>query len=151
MLGTYSARSTQIRCNSKCPSQENPPVRHGNSTSIVKFANVVTNVMNTLNQLGYTSDLESEGGLSSTTRKLSPQLREQWLRYLQDRRLLKGNSIVKDCLAQRNLLAQTNSSFDRNNFQSRDKLNTSTIASTAENSGKPSKSKCLFKDGKHPI
>ena len=61
-----------------------PPVRHDDSTSIVRFANVVTNVVNTLTQLGYTSDLEAEAGLSSTTRKLSPQLREQWLQYMQD-------------------------------------------------------------------
>ena len=54
-----------------------PPVRHDDSTSIVMFANFVTNVLNTLTQLRYTSDLESEGGLSSTTRKLLPQLREQ--------------------------------------------------------------------------
>ena len=54
-----------------------PPMRHDDSASIVKFANVITN------QLGYTSDLESEGGLSSATRKLSPQLREHWLQYLQ--------------------------------------------------------------------
>ena len=37
-----------------------PPVQHDDSTGIVKFANVVTNVVNTLAQLGYTSDLESE-------------------------------------------------------------------------------------------
>ena len=127
-------------------------MRYDDSASIVNFANVVTNGVNTLNQLGYTSDLESEGGLSSATGKLSPQLREQWLQYLHDRRLLKGNLIVfKEWLAQRNLLEQTNSSFDRNKFQSRDKLKTSTIASNAENSGKPCKSKCLFKDGKQPI
>ena len=71
-----------------------PPLWHDDSTSIVKSANVVTNVVNTLTQLGYTSDLESEGGLSSTTRKLSPQLREQWLQYMQDRRLMRGNLIV---------------------------------------------------------
>ena len=53
----------------------NPPVWHEDSTSTVKFANVVTNVVNTLTQLGYTSDLEAEAGLSSTTRKFSPQLR----------------------------------------------------------------------------
>ena len=52
------------------------PVWHDDSTTIVKFANVVTNVVNTLTQLGYTSDLESEGGLNSATRKLSPQLAE---------------------------------------------------------------------------
>ena len=52
-----------------------PPIRDDDSTSIVKFANLVTNVMNTLTQLGYTTELESEGGLSSRTRKLSPQLR----------------------------------------------------------------------------
>ena len=103
-----------------------PPVRHDDSTSIVKFAIVVTNVVNTLTQLGYTSDLESEGGLSSTTRKLSPQLREQWLQYMQDRQLLRGNLIVfKEWLASKaaiheNLLAQTSSSFDRNKFQSRE-------------------------------
>ena len=106
-----------------------PPVRHDDSTSIVKFANVVTIVVNTLTQLGYTSDLEAE--LSSATRKLSPQLREQWLQYMQDRRLLRGNLIIlKEWLASKaaiheNLLAQTNSSFDRNKFQSRDEPKTS--------------------------
>ena len=49
-----------------------PPVRHDDSTSVVKFANVVTNVLNTLTQLEYTSDLEAEAGLSSSTRTLSP-------------------------------------------------------------------------------
>ena len=68
-----------------------PPIRHNDSTSIVKFANVVTNVVNTLAQLGYTSDLEEEAGLSSTTRKLSPPMKEQWLQYMQDRRLVRGN------------------------------------------------------------
>ena len=111
--------------------------------------------MNTLNQLGYTSDLESEGGLSSITRKLSPQLREQLLQYFQDRRLLRRNLIVfKEWLASgatidENLLAQTNSSFDRNKLQSRNKRK-STFASNAENSSKPSNSECSFKDGKHP-
>ena len=134
-----------------------PPVRHDDSTSIVKFANVVTNVVNTLTQLGYTSDLEAEAVLSSTTRKLSPQLREQWLQYMQDRRLLRGNLIIfKEWLASKatiheNLLAQTNSSFDRNKFQSRDKPKTSTFASNAEESSKPKNFECPFKDGQHPI
>ena len=133
-----------------------PPIRHDGSTSIVKFANLVTNVVNTLTQLGYTFYLESEGGLSSTTRKLSPQLREQWLQYMQDLRLLKGNLIVfKEWLASKavmheNLLGQTNSSFDRNKFQSRDKPETSTFASNAEESSKPKNFKCTFKDGQHP-
>ena len=133
------------------------PVRHEDSTSIVKFANVVTNVVNTLIQLGYTSDLESEGGLSSTTRKLSPQLSEQWLQYLQDRQLLRGNLIVfKEWLASKaviheNLLAQTSPSVDRNKFQSRDKPKTSTFASNAEESSKPKNFECPFKDGQHPI
>ena len=134
-----------------------PPVRHDDSTSIVKFANVVTNVVNTLTQLGYTSDLEAEAVLSSTTRKLSPQLREQWLQYMQDRRLLRGNLIIfKEWLASKstiheNLLAQTNSSFDRNKFQSHDKPKTSTFASNAEESSKPKNFECPFKDGQHPI
>ena len=44
------------------------PIRHKDSTSIVKFAILVTNMVKTLTQLGYTSDLEAELGLSSTTR-----------------------------------------------------------------------------------
>ena len=130
------------------------PIRHDNSTSIVRFANVVTNI---LTQLGYTSDLESERGLSSTTRKVSPQLREQWLQYMRDRRLLRSNLIVfREWLASKaviheDLLAQTNSSFDRNKCQSRDKPKTSTFASNAEDSNKPKNFACPFKDGQHPI
>ena len=134
-----------------------PPIWHINSTSIAKFANVVIHLVNTLTQLGYTSDLEDEAGLSSTTRKLSPQLREQWLQYMQDRRLLRGNLInFKEWLASKaviheNLLAQTNSSFDTNKFQSRDKPKTSTFALNAEESSKTKNFECPFKDGQHPV
>ena len=127
-----------------------PPVRHDDSASIVKFANVITNVVNTLNQLGYTSDLESEGGLNQQRENLLRKLREQWLQYLHDRQLQRGNLIVfKEWLASKatiheNLLAQTNSSFDRNKFQSRDKPRTNTFASNAENSSKPSIFECPF-------
>ena len=61
-----------------------PPIQHNNSTSIVKFAYVVTNVVDTLTQFGNTSDLEA-GGLNSTTRKLSPELSEHRLQYVHDR------------------------------------------------------------------
>ena len=134
-----------------------PPVWHDDSTIIVNFANVFANVVSTLTQLGYTSDLESEGGLSSATRKLSPQLRKLWLQYMQDRRLLRGKLIVfnewlaSKALIHENLLAQSNSSFDRNNFQSCDKPKTSTFASNAEDSTKPKNFVCPFKDGQHPI
>ena len=103
---------------------------------------MVTNVVNTLTQLGYTSDLEAEVGLSSTTRKLSLQMREQWLQYMQDRQLLRGNLITfKEWIASKaviheNLLAKTILSFDRNKFESRDKPKTSTFASNAEESSK---------------
>ena len=72
-------------------------------------------------------------------------------------RLLRGNlNIFKEWLASKaaiheNLLAQTNSSFDRNKFQSRDKPKTSTFASNAEESSKPKNFECPFKDGQHPI
>ena len=150
----------QIRCHSQRAIQKihtHPPVWQDESTIKVKFANVVTNVVNTLTQLGYTSDLESEEGLNLTTRKLTPQLREQWLQYMQDRRLLRGNLIVfKEWLAckaliHENLLAQTNSSFDRNKFKSRDKPKTSTFSSNAEESSKPKNPESPFKDGQRPI
>ena len=134
-----------------------PPIRHDDSTSIVNFANVVLNVVNTMTQLGYTSNLESQGGLSSTTRKLSPQLREQWLQYMQERRLMRGNLFIfkkwlsSKAVIHENLLAETNSLFDRNKCQSRDKPKTSTFASNAEESSKLKNFECPFKDGQHPI
>ena len=133
------------------------PIRHDDSTSIVNFANVVTNMVNTMTQFGYRSDLQAEAGLSSTPKNLSPQLREQWLQYMQDRRLLRGNLIIfKEWLASKwviheNLLERTNSSFDRIRFQSRDKPKMITFASNAEKSSKPKNLECPFKDGQNPI
>ena len=126
-----------------------PPIRYDDSTSIVKFANVVTILLNSLTQLGYTSDLEAEAGRRSR--------REQWLQYMQDRWLLRGNLIIfKEWLASKaviheKLLAQTSSLFDRNKFQSRDKPKTSTCASNAEESSKPKNFECPFKDGHYPV
>ena len=100
-----------------------PPGWHENFTSIVKFANVVTNAVNTLTQLRYKYDLESERGLNSKTRNLSAHLGEQWLQYMQDRQLLRGNLIYfKQWLASKaiileNLLAQKNSSLDGKKFK----------------------------------
>ena len=71
-----------------------PPVRHDDSSSIVRFSNVVTNTVNVLTRLGFQHDLESEGVLRSATRKLSPQFKEHWLRHLQDHRLLAANLIA---------------------------------------------------------
>ena len=76
---------------------------------------------------------------------------------MQDRRLLRGNLIIfKEWLASKaviheNLLAQTNSSFDANRFQSRDKPKTITFASNAEESSNPRNFECPFKDGQHPF
>ena len=133
-----------------------PPICHENSTSFVKFANMVTNLVNTLTQPGYTSDLETKAGLSSASRKLSPQLREQWLQYMQDRRLLRVILIIfRECLSLKaviheNLLAQTNSSFDWNKFQTRDKP--STFASNADKSSKPKNPNFPYsKDRQHAI
>ena len=97
-------------------------------------------MVNTSTQLGYTSDQ-----------------REQWLQYMQNRLLLRGNLfILKEWLPSKaviheNLLALTNSSFDRNRFQSRDRPKTSTFSSNAEDSSKPKNFECPFKDGQHPF
>ena len=52
-----------------------PPIGHDDSTIINRFVNVVTNVENTLTQLGNPSDIEAEAGLNSTRRTFSPQQR----------------------------------------------------------------------------
>ena len=48
-------------------------VRQIDSSSIIKFSSVITNVVNLLQQLGYLSYLQSEGVLGSATRKPSNQ------------------------------------------------------------------------------
>ena len=103
---------SDVIVNAQLKKKTYPPIWHDDSTCFLNFAYVVTNVVNTLTQLGYTSDLEAKEGLISTARKLSPQLREQWLQYMQDRRLLRGNPIIfKNWLASKavsyeNLLAK---------------------------------------------
>ena len=127
-------------------------VRHDDSSGIVRFANVVANTVKVLTRPGFQHDLESEGVLSSATRKLSPQLTEQWLRHLQDHRLLAANLIVfKDWLEltafiHEDLLAQTNPKF-----QNREKPKTTTFASNVDDSTKPKNSECTFKDGEHAL
>ena len=127
-----------------------PPVRHDDSSSIVRFAIVVTNTVNVLTRLGFKPDLESEGVLRSATRKFSLQLMKQWLRHLQDHQLMPANLIVfKDWLEStafihQDLLAQTSSKF-----QSREKSKTGTFASNAEDSTKPKNLECQFKNGQH--
>ena len=69
MLGIYSVRSDVIvkAQFKKIPTQ--PQVWHHKSTNIVKLANEITNMLNNLTQLGYTSDLVAVAGLSSATYK----------------------------------------------------------------------------------
>ena len=70
-----------------------------------------------MTRLGFQHYLESGGVLSSATRKLCLRLKEQWLRHLQDFRLLAANLIVfSDWLESttfifEDLLDQTNGKF----------------------------------------
>ena len=69
-------------------------MRPDNSSGIVGSANLVKNTVNVFTGVGFQNDLELEGFLSTVTKKLSPQLKEQWLQLLQDHRLLAANLIV---------------------------------------------------------
>ena len=128
------------------------PFRHDDTSSIVRSSNVFTNTVNVLTLLGLRHDLGSEGVLSSTIRKLSPQLKEQWLRHLQDHRLLAASLIVfndwleSTAFIPEDLLAQTN-----HKIRNRKKPKTSTFASNADDSTKPRNSECPFKNGQHAI
>ena len=105
-----------------------------------------------MTRLGFQPDLELEGVLSSATKKLSVQLKEQWLRHLQDHKVLAANLIVlKDWLEStafkhEELFLQTNSEF-----QNSEKPKISIFASITDDSTKPRNSKCSFKDGQHDI
>ena len=94
-----------------------PPVRHNDTSSIVRFSNGITNSVNVLTRLGFQPDLESEGALCSATRKLSVQLKEQWLQHLQDHRQHAANltvfqdGIESTAFMNEDSLAQANSKF----------------------------------------
>ena len=98
------------------------PFEHENSSRNVRFTKLVTDKINVLIRPGFLNDLDSEGVLSSATKKLSLQLKEQLIRHLNHPRLQATNLIAfKEWLDSRtfiheDLIAQTNSMF-----QSREK------------------------------
>ena len=124
-----------------------PPVRHDDSSSIIKFSSVVTNVVNVLEQLGYHSDLQSEGVLGSATRKLSHQLQEKWLLYLQQNQTLRGNLLMfRDWLSlsatiHQDIVGQTSSFGDRNKFR-KDSPRATSFVSNASSKPKNSPTDC---------
>ena len=133
-----------------------PPVRHDDSSSIIKFSSVVTNVVNVLQQLGYHSDLQSERVLGSATRKLSHQLKEKWLMYLQQNQTLRGNLLMfRDWLSlnatiQEDILAQTSSIGDRNKFR-KDSPRATSFASNASSKQKYPPTKCSLCQEDHTL
>ena len=105
-----------------------------------------------MTRLGFQNDQELEGVLSSATKKISLQFKEQGLRHLQDHRLLAANLIVfkgwlkSTAFIQEDLLAQNNSKL-----QSREKPKTNNFASNADDSVEPKNSEGTLKDEQHAI
>ena len=128
MLGIFSVRSQQIRCHSQRSIQE---IIYSTSSLAqqfyehLQFCKLGYELNKHFNSTWIHITPRIQKRAFSTTRKLTPQLNEQWLQYMQDRQLLRCNLIVlKDWLASKvvyseNLLAQTISSFDSNKFQNR--------------------------------
>ena len=96
-----------------------------------------TNTVNVLTRLGFQPDLESEGVLSSATRNLTVQLKEQWLRHLQDHRLLATNLIFfKDWLESTAFIHEDLTAQTKSKFQGREKPKTRAFAYNADDSTK---------------
>ena len=58
-----------------------PPVEAYDSVALVKYSRIVRSCVQVLTQTNYVGDLQSEGVLSSATRKLLLNMKTKWLMY----------------------------------------------------------------------
>ena len=95
-----------------------PQVKHDDSNGLVCFTNVVTNKVNVLTRLGIQIP-RNQGSSELCYQKTFPKFKEQWLRYLQNHRLLAANLIVfidwleSTSFIHKDLLAQLNSKYKK--------------------------------------
>ena len=160
MLVIYSVRSDVIVKAQFKKIQTKPQVWHHKSTSIVKLANEITNMVNSLTQLGYTSDLVAVAGLSSATYKRIKIFSTTERRTITVYENSWTTERKPDCFwsvvcIQSGFLWEfvctDKLSFDRDKFQSPDKPKMSIFASNADASSKPQNQESPVKDGQYSI
>ena len=136
------------------------PLKPYNGAALIKFARIVSSCVNILTQFNYVGDLNSEGVLSSATRKLTLDMKTKWLTHVKQMNLYQpGLAVFSEWLndiaeVQDELLMSSNPNADRAKTSYKEKAEGSTFATTATNSANDNtktQRECLMKDGQHPI
>ena len=135
-----------------------PPVKAYDSVAWVKYSRIVSSCVQILTQMNYVGDLQSDGVLSSATRKLPLNMKTKWLMYTRPNANyymgLEAFSLWLQEVAavQENVLMTGNPNADKSKWTSKEKPKNSTFSFFADdNSDKKTGHDCPLKDGKHPL
>ena len=135
-----------------------PLVEAYDSVALVKYSRIVSSCVQVLTQMNYVRDLQSEGVLSSATRKLPLNMKTKWLTYTrQNANYYMGPEAFSTWLqeiaaVQEDVLMTGNPNADRSKWTGKDKPKSSTFSIFADDSAdKKTGHDCLLKDGKHPL
>ena len=135
-----------------------PPVKAYDSVALVKYSRIVSSCVQVLTQMNYVGDLQSEGVLSSATRKLPFNMKTKWLTYTRQNADyymgLEAFSVWLQEIAavQEDVLMTGNPNAEKSKRASKDKSKNSTFSTFADDSAdKKTGHDCPLNDGKHPL
>ena len=135
-----------------------PPVKAYDSLALVKYSRIVSSFVQVLTQMNYVGDLQSEGVLSSATRKMPVNMKTKWLAHArQNAKYYMGLETFtlwfqEVAAVQEDVLMTGNPNADKSKWTSKDKPKNSTFSTFADdNSDKKTGQGCLLRDGKHPL
>ena len=131
-----------------------PPVKAYDSVALVKYSRIVSSCVQVLTHMNYVGDLQSEGVLSSATRKLPTNMKTKWLTHArQNPNYYMGLEAFSFWLQevaamQEDVLMTNNPNADKPKWTGKDMPKNSTFSTFAD---KKTGQDCPLKDGKHPL
>ena len=134
------------------------PVKAYDSVALVKYSRIVSSCVQVRTKMNYVGDLQSEGVLSSATRKLPMNMKTKWLANArQSANYYMGLEafslwLQEVAAVQEDVLMTGNPNADKSKWTSNDKPKNSTFSTFADdNSDKKTGQDCLLRDGKYPL
>ena len=135
-----------------------PPVKAYDSVALVKYSRIVSSCVQVLTEMKYVGDLQSEGVLSSATRKLPLNMKTEWFTYTRQNtnyymELEAFSFWLQEVAAvQGDVLMTGNPNAGKSKCTSKDKPKNTTFSTFADDSAdKKTGQECPLKDGKHPL
>ena len=134
-----------------------PPVKAYASVALVKNSRIVSSCVQVLTHMNYVGDLQSEGVLSSATRKLPLNMKTKWSTYTrQNVNYYKGPEAFSAWLQEiaavhEDVFLTGNPNADKSKRASKDKPKNSTSSFADDSADKKTGHDCPLKNGKHPL